>query len=81
MTNEGPYKASIRSMRLQFQKLQQKDDFAQKAKANRLKEGWEEFDGILHHQSIFYILKIIEIELISKHYDNLLAKHFGIKKT
>ena len=35
----------------------------------------------MHYQGLPYVPEIIWIELISKHYDNPLAGHFGIKKT
>ena len=41
---------------------------------------WQDIEDILHYQSFFYVLKIIRIELISRHYNNLLAGYFGIKK-
>lgn len=36
---------------------------------------------MLHHQSLLYIFELIRTELISKHYNNPLAGHFGIGKT
>ena len=81
LANEGLYKTSIRDMRLRLQELEQKNDFAQKARVDRLKEGWEEPDGVLHHQGLPYVPEIIRTKLISKHHDNPLAEHFGIKKT
>ena len=36
---------------------------------------------MLHYQGLPYILEIIRIELISRHHDNPLVGHFGIKKT
>ena len=36
---------------------------------------------MLHHQGLPYVPEIIQTELISRHHDNLLAGHFGIKKT
>lgn len=46
-----------------------------------LKEGWEEIEGVLLHQSLPYVPAIIWTELISRHHDNLLATYFGIQKT
>lgn len=34
----------------------------------------------MHHQNFCYIFEIIKTKLISKHNDDLLAGHFGIKK-
>ena len=81
LVDEGPYKASIGGMRLRLQELQQEDNFAQKARADGLKEGWEDSEGVLHHQGLPYVPEIIRTELISKHHDDLLAGHFGIEKT
>ena len=35
---------------------------------------------VLHHQGLFYAPKIIQIKLISQHYNNLLVSHFDIEK-
>ena len=35
----------------------------------------------MHHQSLLYVQKFIWTKLISRHYNNLLAGDFGIKKT
>ena len=36
---------------------------------------------VLYYQRLLYILKVICVELINKHYNNLFAGHFGIEKT
>ena len=36
---------------------------------------------MLHYQGLPYVPEIIQIELISKHHDNLLVGYFGIEKT
>ena len=36
---------------------------------------------MLHHQSLYFVPEAIRRELISQHYDNPLAGHFGIEKT
>ena len=41
---------------------------------------WEDSDEILHYQGLPYILEIIRTEFISRHHDDSLAGHFGIKK-
>ena len=68
-------------MQLRLQKLQQEDDFAQKAKAGELKDGWQEVNRVFQHQSLPYVPKIIRTELISKYHDDPLAGHFRIEKT
>ena len=77
---KGPYKVSIGGMRLRLQKLQEEDIKAQKIKTEK-RESWEEIDGVLHHQGLPYVPELIRIELISRHHDDPLAGHFGIKKT
>ena len=68
-------------MRLRLQELQSKDKQARKFRAEQsVKNGWEDIDGMLYHQSLPYILKILQTELISKHHNNSLAGHFGIEK-
>ncbi len=36
---------------------------------------------MLHYQGLPYVPKVIRSELISRHYDDPLAGHFGIEKT
>ena len=67
-------------MRLRLVELQVKDDQVQKIRAEKLGRNQKDFDGILHHQGLFYVSEIIKTELISKHYDDPLAGHFDIKK-
>ena len=78
---EGPYKASIGGMRLRLVELQTEDGQARKIRAEKLGRNWEDSDGILHHQGLPYIFKIIRTELISRHHNDLLAGYFGIEKT
>ena len=68
-------------MRLRLQELQETDSKAQKIRAEGLKEGWEEADGVLHHQSLPFVPEVIRMELISRHHNDPLAGHFGFDKT
>ena len=69
-------------MRLRLQELQSKDKQVRKLRAEQpVKDGWEDINNVLHHQGLPYVSKIIRTELISRYHDNLLAGHFGIKKT
>ena len=43
--------------------------------------GYEEINDILYYQSLPFIPKAIWTELISRDHNNLLAGHFGNKKT
>ena len=69
-------------MRLRLYKLQAKDKQARKLRANQQlgQQGWDNINGVLHYQSLPYVPEIIQTELISRHYDNPLAGHFGIEK-
>ena len=49
-------------------------------RSEELLEGWKDIEQMPHYQSLPY-MQIICPELISKHYDNPLAGHFGIKTT
>ena len=71
------YKAGIGNMRLRLQELQENNLEAQEL---RLKDGYQEVDKVLHHKGLPFIPEAIRMELISRHYDDPLAGHFGIKK-
>ena len=49
-------------------------------RAKGLQESWKDIEGVLHHQGLLFVAEIIRTELISRHHDNQLADHFGIKK-
>ena len=66
-------------MRLRLQELQDEDKQARKTRAEHL-EGWNDIDDVLHHQNLLYVPEVIRTELISRHHNDLLAGHFGIKK-
>ena len=65
-------------MQLKLPKLQESDLEAKDLRSKDLLEGWEDVKGILQHQGLLYISKIIYSKVISCHYDNLLAEHFEI---
>ena len=67
-------------MRLRLQELQKTDSEAQELRQQG-REGYEEVDGVLHHQGLPFVTEAIRTELISHHYDDPLAGHFGIEKT
>ena len=68
-------------MRLRLVELQAEDGQVWKIRAEKLGGNWEDSDRILYHQSLPYVPEIIRTKLISRHYDDLLAGHFGIEKT
>ena len=67
-------------MRLRVVELQAEDGQAQKIKAKKLGKNWEDSDSILYYQGLPHIPEIIKTGLISRHYDDPLAGHFGIEK-
>lgn len=60
-------------MRLKLQELQKEDVQAQ---MSRVEFGREKIEGVLHHQVLLFVPKII-----SQHHHDLLAGHFRIKET
>ena len=78
LANRGLYQASSGSMGFSLQELQETDSQAQKL---RSKEGYEEVEGVLHHQGLLFVPGAIQTKLISRHYNDPLAGHYSIKKT
>ena len=78
--NEQHYKASIDSMRLRLQKLQEADSKVQKLRQQKT-NGYEKINNILHYQSLLFVPKAIWTELISRYYNNPLTGHFAIEKS
>ncbi len=81
LADEGPYTTSIEGMRMRLPGLQDDEKEAMKLSSERLSEGWEDIERVLYYQGLPYVLKVICSELISRHHNNPLAGHFGIKKT
>ena len=87
LASENPYNANIGGMKLRLHKLQVEDEQARKLRANQQldqqlgQQGWDDINGVLHHQGLSYVPEIIRMELISRHHDNPLAGYFGIEKT
>ena len=81
LNNERPYKVNIGAMHQRLQELQETDLEAQKIRAIELQRGWEEVNGVLHHQRLLYLLKFVRSKLINKQHNDLLARYFGIDKT
>ena len=81
LASKGLYAANISGMKLRLQELQEENNHARKFRAKQLIKDQQVINNVLHHQGLSYIPEIIWTELISRHYNNLLAGHFGIKKT
>ena len=67
-------------MKLRLEELQKAKSKAQELRQQKA-NGYKEIDEIFHHQGLPFIPKVIQTERISHYQDNLLAGHFGIKKT
>ena len=66
LVDEDLYKASIGGMRLRLSELQESDPEAQELKSKeQLPDGWEDIDGVLHHQGLPFVPEVIRTELIS----------------
>ena len=68
-------------MRLQLPELQDEDEKVKVLRARDLPEGWEKVEGVLQYRGLSYVPEIIRSEVISRHHNDPLAKHFGIDKT
>ena len=58
LADEEPYKASIGGMRLRLAELQESDDKTRKIRAEGL-DGYEDVNGVLHHQGLPFVPEII----------------------
>ena len=65
-------------MRLRLQELQESNSEAQEL---RTKDGYQDIDRVLHNQGLLSVPEAIRMEFISRHHEEWLAGHFGIKKT
>lgn len=72
------YIASIDGMKLRLEKLQSKNNQAWKFRVKHSKN-WDNVKKFLYYYSLLYVLEIIQIKLICKHHNDLLAGYFGIK--
>ena len=68
-------------MNLQLPELQDNDEEAKVLRAGGFPEGWEEVEGVFQYRGLLYVPEIIRSEVISRHYNDPLAEHFGIDKT
>lgn len=47
-----------------------------------MKDSWkEDINKMFHQENLLYIPKVLQIKLISRYYNNLLASYFDINKT
>lgn len=83
LAHKSSYTTSIGAMRMRLLELQDNNNEAKNLRSERqqLLESWKDIEQVLYYQSFPYILKVICSELISKHHNNSLADHCGIRKT
>lgn len=79
LTNESLYNASISSMRLKLQKLEEIDADPQKLRQHP--EGYKEINRVFHYQSLSFVPEPIKIKIINCHHNDFLAGYFSIKRT
>ncbi len=72
---------SIGVIRMKLLELQDNNKETKKLKTERQPKGYENIEKVFYYQSLTYTPKIIYSKLISRHYNNLLAGHFGMEKT
>ena len=68
-------------MRITFPELQDDDKETKKLRLKGLSEGQKDIKEMFQYPGFLYVPKVICLELINKHYNNLLVSHFSIKKT
>lgn len=71
---------NIEKVRLRLSELKKSISKIRKLGKNLL-GGFKDIKDIFYYQSLLYISNIIHFEIISRHYNNLLANYFRIKKT
>ena len=68
-------------MRLRLSELQDNDKDAKLLRGSAgLPEGLEDIEGVLQYQGLSYVPAIICSEMISRHHNDPLVRHFGIDK-
>ena len=69
-------------MKLRFSELQENDEEAKLLRgAVGLPEGLEDVEEVLQYHKLPYVPENIHFEVISRHHDDPLTRHFGIDKT
>ena len=68
-------------MKIRLQELQETHSKALKIRVKRLKKGQKKANGVLYHQNLPFEPKVIQIEFINQHHNDLLAGHFGFSET
>ena len=69
-------------MKLRLPKLQDNNEEAKVLRSSAsLPEDWKDVKRMFQYQRLSYVLKIICLEIISYHHNDLLANRFEIDKT
>ena len=69
-------------MRLQLPKLQNNDEETKGFRDSAgLSENWKDIERVLQYRGLPYISRVIRFEVISRHHNDPIARHFGIDKT
>ena len=67
-------------MKMKFSKLEDNNKKARKLRFEKLLKDWKDIKEVFYYQEFLYVSKVICLELINRHYNNLLVDHFEIKK-
>ena len=82
LADKNSYKVSIDGLRLRLSDLQESDPKVQELKSKeKLPDGWEDINGVLHHQELLFVLEVIQTKLISQYHKDPLVGYFSINKT
>lgn len=68
-------------MRIKLLKLYDDDKKAKKLRLKELLKSWKDAKWVFYYQGLPYILKVICLKLINRHYEDPLTCHFDIEKT
>ncbi len=66
---------------MRLPELQNINKKAKKLRTEGLLESWKDINQVLSYQSLLYVLKVICLELISRHHNDCRISYFDIEKT
>ena len=67
-------------MKLRLHELQKANSKASRLRQQKI-HSYKEINEIFYYQSLFFVAKTIQTELINRHHDDFLAGYLGTKKT
>lgn len=67
-------------MKLRLAELPQSDKETPKIRTKGLNKSYRKIEKVIYYQELSFVLEIVQIQLITWYYYNLLAYYFGINK-